>query len=91
MGLLMLFLSARLKKRHLIICSNAEVHNHSRRRDGITLFVYLCVFLLRRAIGQPPTPTPVTAPAHTSQYLVNIFIKSHQLVCLKPWQRRDGG
>lgn len=53
MEFLMLFLSARPRKRHLIICSNAEVHNHSRRRDEITLFVYLCVFLLKRAIGGP--------------------------------------
>lgn len=79
---LMLFLSARPRKQHLIICSNAEVHNHSRRRDGITLFTCVCFYwsvcvLLKRAIGLPPPTYPPSQllPANTSQYLVKVFIK----------------
>lgn len=63
-------------KQHLITCSSAEVRNHSLLRDGITLFVYLCMLYLRRADMPPPTTTSTSSlPCQRLYIFINYIIK----------------
>lgn len=65
------------QERHLIICSKAEecqVPNHSCHFiEWLCVFVYLCVLCLS-AQAWSKNGNPVTDFAHSSQYLVNVFI-----------------
>lgn len=72
------------QKHHLIICSKAEEHQVCNHSCHYAEWLCVCLLFVVFARAWSENGNPVTAFAHRSQYIVNIFIRrvSKSRVCL---------